>query len=107
MAIKHKLTKALEYREKVPDSSSASQGSSASTEHTLVEYGHWILSLGVMYAGNKGIAQATAAAGISFPSPLIGNLRGNYKSNLCLPHKLKASLIDSGGISPFSPQSCP
>lgn len=96
------MTKVLKYREKVPDSSSASQGSSASIEHTLVEYGHWILSLGVMYAGNKGIAQATAAAGISFPSPLIGNLQGKYESNLFLPHKLKAFLINSRGIRPSS-----
>ena len=63
---------ALWCRDRVPDTTSVNEGSSASIEHTLVEYGHWILSLGVMYAGNKAIAQATAAAGISFPSPLIG-----------------------------------
>ena len=59
-------------RERIPDASTESKGSRASIEHKVVEYGHWLLSLGVMYAGNKAIAQATAAAGISFPSPLIG-----------------------------------
>lgn len=41
-------------------------------EGVVVQYGHWLLSLGLMYSANKALAQATAAAGISFPSPLIG-----------------------------------
>lgn len=45
---------------------------SSSLELTFVEYGQWLLSLGLLYASNKGLAKATAAAGISFPSPLIG-----------------------------------
>lgn len=41
-------------------------------EQTVTEYGHWLLSLGLMYVGNKALDKATTAAGISFPSPLIG-----------------------------------
>ena len=37
-----------------------------------LDYGQWALSLGLLYAGNRALAKATASAGISFPSPLIG-----------------------------------
>ena len=54
-----------------PDNSS---DSSKTAENWFVEYGHWLLSLGILYAANKGLAKATAASGIAFPSPLIGRL---------------------------------
>ena len=43
----------------------------------VVEYGHWVLSLGLMYLSNRALARATAAAGIAFPSPLIGELQSS------------------------------
>lgn len=39
-----------------------------------LDYGQWAISLGLLYAGNRALAGATASAGIAFPSPLIGML---------------------------------
>ena len=44
---------------------------------SAVEYGHWLLSLGLMYLSNRALQRATAAAGIAFPSPLIGELQSS------------------------------
>ncbi len=52
----------------IEESPSAQGPSQNSLKHWL----HWGLSLGVLYVFNSGLAKAVAAAGISFPSPLIG-----------------------------------
>ena len=42
------------------------------SKSTLMRWLHWGASLGVLYLFNIMLAKAVAAAGISFPSPLIG-----------------------------------
>ncbi|KAK9867306.1 hypothetical protein WJX84_001513 [Apatococcus fuscideae] len=42
------------------------------SQSTINQWLHWGLSLGTLYLFNLALAKAVAAAGISFPSPLIG-----------------------------------
>ena len=54
------------------------------SQSTVKHWLHWGLSLGTLYLFNLALAKAVAAAGISFPSPLLGEAphaeQGNSKA---------------------------
>ena len=68
-------------------SSSKAEHVSQTPAGIAVEYGHWLLSLGLMYLSNRALQRATAAAGIAFPSPLIGELQSSSPVllQICMP----------------------
>lgn len=49
------------------------------------EYLHWGASLGTLYLANKGLASVTAAAGVKFPSALIGLSRSLRRASFWSP----------------------